>query len=101
MLARIDIRDSKLNDAEKRFRDAQKRLKDAGIETSLAGAAVLDSIGFIYVLRGQAIEAEPLYKEVLRIYRTAVGETHPAVARTFHSLAIVYQDLGQYEEAAQ
>jgi CHAT domain-containing protein len=30
-----------------------------------------------------------------------VGETHPAVARTFHSLAIVYQDLGQYDNAEQ
>ena len=72
-----------------------------GLETSLAGAAVLDSLGYIYVLRAQAIEAEPLYKEVLRIYGTVVGETHPAVARTFHSLAIVYQDLGQYDEAEQ
>ena len=101
ILARIAIRESRLSDAEKRLRDAQKRLKDAGTETSLAGAAVLDSIGYIYVLRGQATEAEPLYKEVLRIYRTVVGETHPAVARTFHSLAIVYQDLGQYGEAEQ
>jgi CHAT domain-containing protein len=101
ILARVAIRESRLSDAEKRLRDAQKRLKDAGTETSLAGAAVLDSIGFIYVLRGQATEAEPLYKEVLRIYGTVVGETHPSVARTFHSLAIVYQDLGQYGEAEQ
>ena len=101
ILARIAIRESRLSDAEQRLRDAQKRLKDAGSETSLAGAAVLDSLGYIYVLRAQAIEAEPLYKEVLRIYGTVVGETHPAVARTFHSLAIVYQDLGQYGEAEQ
>jgi CHAT domain-containing protein len=101
ILARIAIRESRLSDAEQRLRDAQKRLKDAGTETSLAGAAVLDSLGYIYVLRAQAIEAEPLYKEVLRIYGTVVGETHPAVARTFHSLAIVYQDLGQYGEAEQ
>jgi len=101
MLARIAIRESRLSEAEKRLRDAQKRLKDAGKEVTLAGAAVLDGIGYIYILRAQAIEAEPLYKEVLRIYRTVVGETHPAVARTFHSLAIVYQDLGQYDEAQQ
>lgn len=101
ILARIAIRESRLSEGEKRLHDAQKRLKDAGAETGLAGAAVLDSLGFIYVLRAQATEAEPLYKEVLRIYRTVVGETHPAVARTFHSLAIVYQDLGQYGEAEQ
>jgi CHAT domain-containing protein len=101
ILARIAIRESRLSDAENRLVDAQKRLKDTGTETSLAGAAVLDSLGFVYVLRGQATEAEPLYKEVLRIYRTVVGDTHPAVARTFHSLAIVYQDLGQYGEAEQ
>jgi CHAT domain-containing protein/Tfp pilus assembly protein PilF len=99
IIARVAIRESRLGDAEKRLRDAQKRLRDAGKETSLAGAAVLDSIGFIYVLRGQATEAEPIYKEVLEIRETVVGQTHPAIAQTFHSLAIVYKNLGQYGDA--
>src|SRR5262249_19784178 len=66
MLARIAIRESRLSEAEKRLRDAQKWLEDTGKEATLAGATVLDGIGYIYILRGQAIEAEPLYKEVLR-----------------------------------
>ncbi|MGH8569585.1 MAG: tetratricopeptide repeat protein, partial [Gammaproteobacteria bacterium] len=40
-----------------------------------------------------------VYKRVLALYRTVVGENHPAVARTLHNLAIVYQNLGQYPEA--
>ena len=101
ILARVAIQESRLSEAENRLRDAYKRLKDAGREDSLAGAAVLDGIGYIYILRAQAVEAEQLYKEVLRIYRTVVGDTHPVVGRTFHNLAIVYQDLAQYDEAEQ
>jgi CHAT domain-containing protein/Tfp pilus assembly protein PilF len=52
-------------------------------------------------LRGQFVEAEPDYRRALELYRGAVGPRHPAVARTLHSLGLIYHGLGQYDEAEQ
>ena len=64
-----------------------------------ATASVLYNLGFLQLLRGQAVEAEQTFRRVLELYRRDLGERHPAVARTLHSLAIIYGNLGQPAEA--
>ncbi|MBC7943820.1 MAG: tetratricopeptide repeat protein [Burkholderiales bacterium] len=96
-LAQIDIYESQLAAAKARLDQALVRL--AGSPDPLARASVLYNLGWIHILRRQAVEAERMYKEALPLYRNAVGQNHPAVGRILHSLAIVYQDLGQFDEA--
>lgn len=99
LLAKIDIRRSLLEAADKRLLDAWRELEANGAQQHLVAASVLYNRGFIMVLRGNAVEAEPLYRKVLLIYRNEVGPEHPAVARVRHSLALVYASLGQYAKA--
>lgn len=57
--------------------------------------------GFVYVLKGQLVEAEPIYKHSLNLYRQQLSSQHPAIARTLHSLAIVYKNLGFHERSSK
>lgn len=99
MFARIAINQSELLHAETLLRGALDALEAAAPVDWVSQAAVLYELGFIYILRGQYLEAEPQYKRVLALYREVLGENHPAVARTLHSLAIVYKNLGQFDQA--
>ncbi|SAL28189.1 CHAT domain-containing tetratricopeptide repeat protein [Caballeronia humi] len=98
-LAQIDIYDSRLDSAKALLDQALKTLDASASADPLARASVLYNIGWIEILRREAIEAEHVYTEVLAIYRRAYADSHPAVARALHCLAIVYQDLGQFDEA--
>jgi CHAT domain-containing protein/Tfp pilus assembly protein PilF len=96
-LAQIDIRESRLAAAKAKLNDALQR---AGPQADpLLRASILYQLGWIHILRREALEADRVYREVLALYRAAVGPRHPAVARTLHSLAIVQQDLGQQDAA--
>ncbi len=99
LLAKIDIRRSRLGAADERLLAAWRDLQAGGKQQHLVAASVLYNRGFIMVLRGNAVEAEPLYRQVLLIYRNEVGPEHPAVGRVQHSLALVYASLGLYEKA--
>ncbi|WP_225032192.1 CHAT domain-containing tetratricopeptide repeat protein [Paraburkholderia sp. XV] len=99
MLAQIDIRDSRLDSAKERLDEALKRLDASRSSDALARASVLYNIGWIEILRREAVEAERVYEEVLAIYRRMLGKNHPAIGRTLHCLAIVYKDLGQFGES--
>lgn len=48
---------------------------------------------------GQHAEAEPLYKQALTIRTAALGQTHPEVAATAHSLGHCLNQLGRHSEA--
>jgi CHAT domain-containing protein len=99
MLAQIDIHDSRLDSAKARLDEALKLLDSSGASDPLVRASVLYNIGWIEILRREAVEAERVYKEVLAIYRRALSENHPSIGRVLHCLAIVYQDLGQFSES--
>jgi CHAT domain-containing protein len=98
-LAQIDIGVSQLEEAKQRLTEALARLDRAGAAPTLARASVLYNLGWIDILRRQAIEAERVYKEVLAIYQRNLSDNHPSIGRSLHCLAIVYQMLGQFAES--
>ncbi|MFL9921636.1 tetratricopeptide repeat protein [Paraburkholderia fungorum] len=99
MLAQIDIHDSRLDSAKERLDESLKRLDASGPADPLVRASVLYNIGWIEILRREAVEAERVYKEVLALYRRVLSENHPSIGRALHCLAIVYKDLGQFGES--
>ncbi|CAD6561253.1 hypothetical protein LMG28727_07374 [Paraburkholderia kirstenboschensis] len=98
-LAQIDIGVSQLEEAKQRLTEALARLDRAGGAPTLAQASVLYNLGWIDILRREAIEAERVYKEVLAIYQRNLSDNHPSIGRALHCLAIVYQMLGQFAES--
>ena len=48
---------------------------------------------------GRHADAEPLYKQATEIYRTALGEGHPAYADSLHNLALLYDAMGRHADA--
>jgi hypothetical protein len=48
---------------------------------------------------GRYAEAEPLYKQAMKLYRTALGEGHPDYANTLNNLALLYDAMGRHAEA--
>lgn len=99
MLAQIDIHESRLDSAKTRLDAAQRTLDAAHASDALARASVLYNIGWIELLRRQSVEAERVYQEVLAIYQRMLSPQHPSIGRALHCLAIVYQDLGQFDES--
>jgi tetratricopeptide (TPR) repeat protein len=49
--------------------------------------------------RGQYTEAEPLAREAVGIFRTTLGERHPAYAISLNDLAWLYRVMGRHAEA--
>ena len=94
MMARVEIYRSELKAAAERLRKTLKDLEVLGMQNSLRAAAAYHYVGFIHILKGETPEALRVYQHELLIYREALGEHHPAVGRTLHSLAMVYQNLG-------
>lgn len=100
-LSQVDIHESKLEAAKGRLDSALKQLDAGNAQQEMARASVLFNIGWVHILRRQTVEAERAYKDVLGIYRRRLGSQHPNVGKALHSLAIVYQDLGQFGQAEQ
>ena len=100
-LSQVDIHESKLEAAKGRLENALKQLDSGNAQQEMARASVLFNIGWVHILRRQTVEAERAYKDVLGIYRRRLGSQHPNVGKALHSLAIVYQDLGQFGQAEQ
>ncbi len=50
-------------------------------------------------LRARYAEAEPLLQRALSICERTLGVEHPQVARLLNNLALLYQNLGKYEQA--
>lgn len=98
-LSELDIRESRLDAADARLREALPRLSSPRADDQLARASVLYNLGSVQILRRQAVESERSYREVLAIYRRYWSPRHPAVGRALHSLAISYQNLGQFEQS--
>jgi len=74
------------------------------IETELADQPTLqgrlmDVMGNVFTSLGLYTEAEPLLRRSLDLRRGALGEEHPDVATSLHSLAWLYRAQGRLEEA--
>ena len=74
---------------------------DGGATDPALKASALYNLASVDILRGRFLEAEPILKEALSTYREVVGMRHPAMGRTLHSLAIVYNRLGQHDVSAR
>jgi tetratricopeptide (TPR) repeat protein len=96
LLARIALRRSDLETAERQLEEAQT-LSDPSDGAAAAQARFF--LGQIQGLRGRSTEAETILRDALARYTRLVAADHPAVARTLHELAMVYADLGQADEA--
>ena len=48
---------------------------------------------------GRHADAEPLCKQAMEIYRTALGEQHPSYATSLNNLAGLYDAMGRHAEA--
>ena len=87
-----------------KYKEAEDLLKKAiRIERSIGGdAAGMDiqvSLARAYREAGNFAEAERLLEEVLAIYRSRYGESHPNVGATMVQLASLYFQQGRYKEA--
>jgi CHAT domain-containing protein/tetratricopeptide (TPR) repeat protein len=77
----------------------------------LGDAAVLQSLGYMYMSTGPAFtvfkyvrtddaaRAEPFLRQALAIRKRLLGETHPTYADTLHVLAALYRMKGDYARA--
>ena len=66
---------------------------------SVALGLVCNQAGFFLNSQGRYGEAEPLYVEALKIWKTELGERHPSTARSLNNLALLYASQGRYGEA--
>ena len=62
-------------------------------------ASMMNVVGDVYRSLGLYDESLPLLSEALRIRRQSLGATHPDIAKSMHSLAVVLHRKGDYDEA--
>src|SRR5688572_5913803 len=65
----------------------------------VAEAIRLHDLSVEYRAQGKHVKAKSASLRSLRILEKAVGPNHPDVANVLNTLAGVYEDLDQYEEA--
>ncbi len=53
----------------------------------------------LYDSQGRYTEAEPLYKRALAIWEKAIGPDYPHVILVMESMAELYKNIGNEEEA--
>lgn len=88
--------------SEKMLLDALKKLpKDASgaMMASEQAAMVLNNLAITYDKMGRYEQAEPLFREVLRLWEQFVGKQHPEYAATLNNLAALYYHNQEYEKA--
>jgi tetratricopeptide (TPR) repeat protein len=65
-----------------------------------AVAALLNNLAKLLRVRGKYDEAEPLYRQAIGVWRTALGEEHPLVAMGLNNLAVLLEEgFGNYAES--
>ncbi|KFY67480.1 hypothetical protein V496_01551 [Pseudogymnoascus sp. VKM F-4515 (FW-2607)] len=65
----------------------------------LRAAAINTRLGWYYMLKGEAIRAEPILKEAVVVRERELGVNHPDTLTSVSNLASVLQSQGRYEEA--
>lgn len=69
------------------------------IALGLNGINDLNCAAFGLYVGGRYKEAKPLVRDVLAKRQKLLGEKHPQVAASLNNLALLFESLGQYEEA--
>lgn len=95
--ARAAINRSSLGEAE----DILQKILEGEPDSPLIEAMAHYHIAFIQILRGRFVEAEETLQRALTSYRADFGDKHPAIARSQHSLAIVYNRLRRLDKAEE
>ena len=62
-------------------------------------ASVLNSLAERFASMGQYTDAEPLYRQALKIRQTVLGEQHPDCAISLNNLAGFYESMPDYAKA--
>ena len=78
---------------------ATERLGPPGQERPEVRAALLDTIGAVYVQRGLYSRAEPLLQQALDERRAAFGEDHLATARSLLHMGVLRREQSRPTEA--
>lgn len=74
------------------------RAKEAPFTDSRLGG-MFDTLADVHYQQGRFAEAEPLYKNILRIDEKTLGPIHPGIASDLTNLALLYVSDGKYREA--
>ena len=85
-------------EAEKQARAAVQEAEKFGPQ-DLRLAASLHFQAVVKRVRGDYVEAEPLYQRALVIREKSLGPEHPHVAVSLNHLALLYSAQGKYAEA--
>lgn len=79
------------------FNKAADLQKGLGQEIDLADS--LENLALLHKSLGHYSKAEPLYIQVLGLYRQNLGDNHPNFASSLNNLALLYESQGRYGEA--
>ena len=90
-----------------RTADCQRALENVTVLEKLSSderlqvlrATVLNSLAVRYTSMGHYAEAEPLYRQALKIRQTVLGETHPDYAISLNNLAGLHESMADYAKA--
>ncbi len=99
---RVLIYQSRLPEAERKLQsviDDALLADESIVRDSIHIANAYYYLGFIYIVQGKVVEAEPVVLESLTRFRKIVGEQHPAIGRVLHQLAIINKNIGRLEQS--
>ena len=103
-LVELNLRCAAATEPDERLELAQQALKVARRDVGKqhpAYLASLNNLAAAWVLLGELITAEPLFRELLAAQRQACGEDDPEVAHTLELLAALYTRLGDHQRARE
>jgi tetratricopeptide (TPR) repeat protein len=90
----------RVDEAEKAYRDSQAVLvKRLGPDHVNLAYSYVNLASLLDLRRGQAVEAEALYKRALEIRRKALGNDHPTVGQALQLTGLFYLNQGRLDES--
>jgi serine/threonine protein kinase/tetratricopeptide (TPR) repeat protein len=90
----------RVDEAEKAYRDSQAVLvKQLGPDHVNLAYSYVNLASLLDLRRGQAVEAEALYKRTLEIRRKALGNDHPTVGQALQLSGLFYLNQGRLDES--
>jgi len=90
----------RVDEAERAYRTSQAILeKKLGPEHPNTASSYVNLASLLDIRRGQADEAESLYRRALDARRKALGPAHRAVGQTLQLMGLFYLNQARYEES--